>query len=65
MSEESTTADLVLWRQAIEAGSARDIEATMRFFAPDSVWDNSSVGLGVVEGPRRDTRPVRRLVGLL
>jgi hypothetical protein len=50
MPEESTTPDLVLWRQAIEAGNARDIEASMRFFAPDSVWDNSSLGLGIVEG---------------
>ncbi|MGO8904712.1 MAG: nuclear transport factor 2 family protein [Solirubrobacteraceae bacterium] len=49
MSEESTTPDLVLWRSAIEAGNTRDIQAIMRFFAPDSVWDNSSVGLGIVE----------------
>ena len=50
MAEESATPDLVLWRRAIEAGNARDIEAIMRSFAPDSVWDMSLVGLGIFEG---------------
>ena len=40
MSEESTTPDLVeLTRLAFEAVNQRDIDAVMRFFAPDAVFD--------------------------
>jgi hypothetical protein len=48
MSEESTSPDLAtLTRDLIEA---QGVPATMRFFRPDSVYDLSDVGLGVLEG---------------
>jgi hypothetical protein len=48
MSEKSTAPDLVdLTREVIEA---QGIDRTMRFYAPDSVYDLSDVGLGVFEG---------------
>jgi ketosteroid isomerase-like protein len=50
-SEDSTSADLVLLTQRIvDAGNARDVDAMLRFYAPDSVWDMSAVGLGTFEG---------------
>ena len=51
MSEESTTPDLVEHvRRSFAPINARDIEATMSFYAPDSVWDMSILGVGVYEG---------------
>jgi ketosteroid isomerase-like protein len=51
MSEESTTPDLVeLTRQSIEAANRRDLDASATRFAPDAVFDVSSVGLGRFEG---------------
>src|SRR5271167_3199348 len=53
MPEESTTPDLVeLTRGIIEAANQRDFDAVMSFFAPDSVWDTSPLGIGMFEGPR-------------
>ena len=47
MSEESTTPDLVeLVRRSVEAGNRRDLELSLSFLAPDSVWDMSSIGDG-------------------
>jgi ketosteroid isomerase-like protein len=49
MSDESTTPDLgELTRESIEALN-ESIEAGMRFYAPDAVWD-ASWGMGVFEG---------------
>ena len=52
MSEESTTPDLVeLTRQAQEAMDRDwDLDAFLRFYAPDAVWDLSATGLGTYEG---------------
>jgi len=51
MPEESTTPDLgLLWQRVIDAGNARDIEAALSLFAPDSVFDTSSIGLGSFTG---------------
>jgi ketosteroid isomerase-like protein len=52
MSEESTTPDLVeLTRGWLEAMDRDwDLDAVMRFFAPDVVWDLSAAGLGTYEG---------------
>jgi len=51
MPEESTTPDLVeLTRRAYEATSRHDIDALMRFYAPNTVWDGSNVGIGTFEG---------------
>ncbi len=45
MSEESTTADLVeLTRRQFEAGSRRDLDAVLSFYAPDAVWEAVSLG---------------------
>jgi ketosteroid isomerase-like protein len=50
MSEESTTSDPVeLTRQLIDAGNRRDLDAAMRLFAPDVVWESLD-GLGVFVG---------------
>ena len=52
MSEESTTPDVVeLTRRWLE-DMDRDwnLDAVMRFFAPDVVWDLSASGLGTYEG---------------
>jgi len=47
-SEESKTPDLVeLTRALIEA---QGVDATMRFYGPDSLYDLSDLGLGVFEG---------------
>ncbi len=52
MSEESTTPDLVeLVREAVGAGSSRDLDTLMSFFAPNAVWDLSPMGIGTFEGP--------------
>jgi ketosteroid isomerase-like protein len=51
MPEESTTPDLMeLGGQAFEAGSRHDLDAIIRFYAPDAVLDMSTVGLGTYEG---------------
>jgi ketosteroid isomerase-like protein len=51
MSEQSTTPDLVeLTRQVFAAGSRRDLEAALSFFAPDAVLDLSDAALGTFEG---------------
>jgi ketosteroid isomerase-like protein len=51
MPEESTTSDLVeLVRRTSEAGSRRDIDGILSFYAPGAIWDMSPVGLGVHEG---------------
>jgi ketosteroid isomerase-like protein len=47
MSEEPTTPDLRLLVQRLTDEVEEDL---MRFFAPDSVWDMSEGGLGVIEG---------------
>jgi ketosteroid isomerase-like protein len=45
MPEESTTPDLVeLVRVVTDAADRRDLDAVMRFFAPDAVWDAVSLG---------------------
>jgi ketosteroid isomerase-like protein len=46
MSDESTTPDPVeITRLVIEAFSRRDLDAVMRFFMPDAVWDLSEAGM--------------------
>ena len=51
MPEDSTTPDLVeRWRQMEEAFLRRDFDAGISFFAPDAVWDASSVGIDRSEG---------------
>jgi ketosteroid isomerase-like protein len=52
MTEESTTPDLVeLTRSWLEAMDRDwDLDAVMRMFAPDVVWDMSVTGLGTYEG---------------
>ena len=48
---ESTNPDLVeLVRASAEAFNRRDLDAGMCFFAPDAVYDTSSVGIGTFEG---------------
>ncbi len=50
-SEESTTPDLVeMARACAEAFDRHDLDAGMGFFAPDAVYDMSSVGIGTFEG---------------
>lgn len=50
-SEQSTTPDLVeLARQAAAAANRRDLDALMRFFAPDAIYDLSPVGMGSFRG---------------
>jgi ketosteroid isomerase-like protein len=52
MPEESTTPDVVeLVHSSVETMNRRDVETLMSFFAPDSVWDLSPMGLGTY-GPR-------------
>ena len=52
MPEESTTPDLVehtrSWLEAMDRDW--DLDAAMRFYAPDVVWDLSAGGLGTYEG---------------
>ena len=51
MPDERETPDPVeLVRRSFEPINGRDVEATMSFYAPDSVWDMSLVGLGTYEG---------------
>jgi ketosteroid isomerase-like protein len=50
VSEESTAPDLTLLVQRVIGFKASEIEDQMSFFAPDSVWDMSRGGLGVIEG---------------
>jgi ketosteroid isomerase-like protein len=53
MPDEPTTPDLVeLTRSAVLEASDRDwdLDALMRFYAPDVVWDMSAAGLGTYEG---------------
>jgi ketosteroid isomerase-like protein len=51
MSGESTTPDLVeRWRQTLEALERRDFDALMALYAPDAVWDPSTLGVGTFEG---------------
>jgi ketosteroid isomerase-like protein len=52
MSEQSTTHDLVeLTRQGIDASNRRDLDAVMRLYTPDVVWESLD-GLGVFDGAR-------------
>ena len=48
MSEESATPDLTALTQ--ELSDARGVEATMRFYREDAIYDMSRVGLGTFEG---------------
>ena len=51
MPEESTTPDLVEnVRRVSDATSRRELDSMMRFFAPDAVFDVSSMGFGTFEG---------------
>ncbi len=51
MPEESTTPDLVeLARPGFEAMSRGDLDAVMRFYAPDAVYDLSDAWLDTFEG---------------
>ena len=51
MPEESATPDLVeLARQAVAAGSSRELDTLMSFYAPDAVWDLTPMGIGTFEG---------------
>jgi ketosteroid isomerase-like protein len=51
MPEEATTPDLVeLTRRAYESFSRRDVDAVMRYYDRDVVFDLSPAGLGSYEG---------------
>src|SRR5439155_26713477 len=51
MPEESTTPDLVeMTRRAYESFSRRDVDAVMRYYDRDVVFDLSPAGLGSYEG---------------
>jgi ketosteroid isomerase-like protein len=50
MPENSTTPDLRLLVQCVAGLKRSEVEDLMSFFAPDSVWDMSRGGLGVIEG---------------
>jgi ketosteroid isomerase-like protein len=59
MAEESTTPDLVgLARLGYEAMSRGDLDAVMRLFAADAVYDLSDAGLETFEG----AEAIRRFV---
>jgi ketosteroid isomerase-like protein len=48
---ESTTPDLVeLVRKMLEASNRRDLDAVVRHYASDAVWDMSALGLGAFNG---------------
>jgi ketosteroid isomerase-like protein len=50
MPDESTTPDLVeLGSRLLEAANRRDLDAALRFYAPDAVVENAQ-GLGTFEG---------------
>jgi ketosteroid isomerase-like protein len=51
MADEPATPDPVeLVRRSFEPINGRDVEATMNFYSPDSIWDMSLIGLGTYEG---------------
>jgi ketosteroid isomerase-like protein len=51
MSEESTTPDLEeRVRGSVQAGSDRDLDWALTFYAPDAVWDMSPWGMSTFEG---------------
>jgi ketosteroid isomerase-like protein len=50
MPEERTTPDLRLLVQRVGGMKRSEVQDLMSFFAPDSVWDISQGGLGVIEG---------------
>ena len=50
MAEEGTPELVELVRAGAEAFNRRDLDAGMRLFAPDAVYDTSSVGIGTFEG---------------
>jgi ketosteroid isomerase-like protein len=51
MSEESTTPDLVELRsRMLEVTSSRNIDAILRFYAPDAVYENTAVGMDTYHG---------------
>jgi ketosteroid isomerase-like protein len=51
MSEESVTHDPAeLTRRAFEAANHHDVDALMRFYAPDAVMDLSDLGIGFFNG---------------
>ena len=50
MPDEPTTPDLRLLVRRVAGLKPSEIEDLMSFFAPDSVWDMSRGGLGVIEG---------------
>jgi len=50
-SKESTTPDLIeLTRRTIGAINVRDLDTAMNVFAPDPLWDMSSMGMGTFNG---------------
>jgi ketosteroid isomerase-like protein len=51
MADESTTPDLVeCVRGSVQAGSDRDLDRALTFYAPDAVWDMSPWGMSTFEG---------------
>jgi ketosteroid isomerase-like protein len=51
MPAESTTPDLVeLTRRTLEAINRGDLDTALSVFGPDSVWDDSAIGLGTHDG---------------
>jgi ketosteroid isomerase-like protein len=50
MADEAPIPDLRLLVQRMIAVEKPNMEDMVRFFAPDSVWDMSRGGLGVIEG---------------
>jgi hypothetical protein len=51
MPDESTSHELEeLFQHHIDAVLSRDYDAVIAFYAPDAVWDTSSMGIGVFEG---------------
>ncbi len=51
MPEESTTPDLVeMTRDFFVTATRQDLDAVMRFYASDALWDMSAVGIGTFEG---------------
>ncbi len=64
MPEESTTPDPVeLTREFFATATRQDIDAVMRFYARDAVWDLSGAGIGSFEGVAAIRDFVRELVG--
>jgi ketosteroid isomerase-like protein len=50
-SKESTTPDLIeLTRRTIGAINVRDLDTALSVFAPDPLWDMSSMGMGTFQG---------------